>query len=78
MATDNQEEYCVTEGDLEIPENNAWQVVARRMTVFSDGIMMHVEVEVRDQVYRTPLLPEKLFRELVSAGPAQDSRTLHS
>ena len=65
MARGNTEEYCVTEGGLEIPDDNAWRVVARRMTVFSDGLMVDVEVEGRDDVYRTPLLPEKLFQRLV-------------
>lgn len=54
MTRDHQEEYCVTESDLEIPDNNAWQVVVRRMTMFSDGLMVDVEVEGRGDVYRTP------------------------
>ena len=53
MARGNQEECCVTEGGLEIPDDKAWQVVARRMTLFSDGLMVDVEVERRDDVYRT-------------------------
>ncbi len=68
MARGDQEEYCVTEDGLEIPDDNAWRVMARRMTVFNDGLMVDFEVEGRDDVYRTPLLPEKLFQGLVGGG----------
>jgi len=53
MPSGNQEVYSVTEGDYEIPDNNAWQVVGRRMTVFSDGLIVDVRVERRGDVFRT-------------------------